>query len=421
MTIALDLPLHRFDRIPVLLLGGVNLVRALGRAGIPAVVASCDAHEPAFASRYCLGKCVLPPLDHGEAAVDAIVRIGDRLSSLHGRRVPLMYGSDDYLKLIYAHRDRLQRYFLLLLNEPEIAEAMLAKDQFQSLAERCGLPVPSSLSWEGKGPGTVAGHAGPVLVKPSNKADWADAPLRRQLFHDAKALVFDNGAAAAADAVVALYRDQLTFQQYIPGDDTCIGSFHGFADEKGRVLDSFVGRKLRTFPPLTGESSFIELDHDEELAALGRDIAARLPIKGVFKMDFKKEPRTGRWYLLEINARFNLWHYLGAYNGVNLLRVAYDYVLEGTRPQSPQAYATGYRWLSLELDARAFLDLHSRNALGTASWILSILLSRNIYNVFSWSDPVPLAKLWVHRFGRGWSRGPEKFLSLVRLWRSTAS
>ena len=38
-----------------------------------------------------------------------------------------------------------------------------------------------------------------------------------------------------------------------------------------------------------------------------------------------------------------------------------------------------------------------------------------------WSDPAPLAKLWVHRFGRGWSRGPAKFLSLVRLWRSTAS
>jgi len=145
MASALDLTAHVFDRIPVVLLGGVNLVRALGVAGIPAIVASHEDDEPAFASRYCAAKCLLPPLSHGEAVADALVTIGERLASTYRRRVPLFYGSDDYLKLIYAHRERLERYFLLLLNDPDVADAMVTKDGFQAFARKRGLPVPAAL------------------------------------------------------------------------------------------------------------------------------------------------------------------------------------------------------------------------------------------------------------------------------------
>src|SRR5690242_8839473 len=114
-----SLPEHVSDRIPVVLLGGVNLVRTLGLAGIPAIVASAHEDEPAFASRYCTERCLLPSFSQAEAAADALVSIGDRLVTRHGRRVPLFYGSDDGLKLIYAHRERLERYFLLLLNDEQ--------------------------------------------------------------------------------------------------------------------------------------------------------------------------------------------------------------------------------------------------------------------------------------------------------------
>jgi hypothetical protein len=46
-------------------------------------------------------------------------------------------------------------------------------------------------------------------------------------------------------------------------------------------------------------------------------VLARLGVPGVAKLDFKRDD-PGRLHLLEINARFNLWHDPGAVAGVNL-------------------------------------------------------------------------------------------------------
>ena len=420
MIAELALPLYPADRVPVLLLGGVNLVRALGLAGIPAIVASSDPDEPAFASRYCHGRWFVPSPAYGNLAINAIVALGNRLCAVYGRRIPLMYGSDEWLNLISAHRERLQRYFLLLLSEPLVAESLIEKDRFQSLARRRALPVPRTLAW-GTGPGTVGSAAGAVLVKPRSKVDWHDSAMRKRLFDESKALIYASGAEAAADPALADFHEQVTFQEYVAGGDTSLWSYHGFADERGVVLASFVGRKLRTHPPLVGESAFIELGDDPALDALGREIAARLPLKGIFKMDFKKDAATGEWRLLEINARFNLWLYLGACNGLNLVRFAYDYLLDGKRPVAGVRPTGARRWLSLSLDYRAHRVLRARGEITTARWLASILASRNVYNVFASSDPGPWLSLWWNRVARRANRVPRRLLAHLRPWRSTAS
>ena len=407
--------------LPVVLLGGISLVRTLGLAGIPAIVATSDPDEPALASRYCTRRCIIPRLDSGKPAADALVSLGDRLSHDYGRRVPLMYGSDDALELINAHRDRLERYFVLLLNDPEVGNALIAKDRFHAFARSRGLPVPPSLSWDGSGPGTLRGTPGEVVVKPSEKIDWHHSALCRQLFGgDGKALVFASGAEAAADPGVASHHRSLTFQEYVPGGHAELWSYHGFADENGEVLLAFTGRKVRTYPAVTGESAFIEIAHDESLEAAGRDVVRRCPLKGVFKMDFKRDPRNGRWYLLEINARCNLWHYLGAVNGVNLMAAAYEYLVEGRRP-APARAGTRLRWLSLALDYKAYREMSRRGELSLGRWAASIVASRNVYNLFSASDPLPWVASWWRRVARRCYRGPARVATRFRQWRATAS
>jgi len=276
-------------RTPVVLLGGLDLLRALGHAGIPAIVASLERQTPAMASRYCAGTVALPPGVGRDAIVETLLRAGRWLADEYGAPVPLFYDNDDRLALVQDYREALGRHFALLLNEPALADALLDKSRFQSLAESRGLPVPRRIPWA-----ALAVESGPVLVKPKTRTGWDHSPVREQLFGGAgKARVFECGARAHADRLVRQLADQLTFQEYVPGDDASIWSYHGFAAPSGEVLEWFVGRKIRTYPALTGDSSYLRLARQPELERLGREIATRLQLAGVFKMDFFEARRTG--------------------------------------------------------------------------------------------------------------------------------
>jgi predicted ATP-grasp superfamily ATP-dependent carboligase len=393
---------------PVVLLGGINLVRALGLAGIPAIVAASEAFTPAMASRYCLRRLVLPPLARRTDVVARLLRAGDEIAREFGARPPLFYGDDDWLGLVQEFSRELSMRYRLLLNAPAVARALHDKARFQALGESRGLPVPRRLDWE-----TLAGHAGPVLVKPALKTEWEASPVYHRLFgHAGKARIFDSGAGALTHPQVRDLRESLQFQEYVPGDDRSLWSFHGFADEESELVDWFVGRKIRTHPALTGDSTYLELARNDALAGLGRDIVRRIGLKGIFKMDFKRHAVTGAYYLLEINARFNLWHYLGAKNGVNLPRAAYDYLTRGVRPPHVEA-ATRYRWLALRLDWRHY----RREKPPTLQWLGSLLAAPKVYDLWAWNDPLPFFVDLHHYL----PRARRKIGRRIMRWLSTAS
>lgn len=411
-TTTLDPRRFSEDRPPAMVLGGLTITRALGLARIPVIVASSVARESAFVSRYCAARLRLPAHEGRAAVADRLLAAGERLATGLGRRVPLYYGNDDWQRLVQDYRQDLERHYAMLLNDPHVAEAVIEKDLFQRLALERGLPVPRTLDWD-----AVDRWAGPVLVKPRTKFEWEASAVFLRLFgREGKARIFESGAALLADAAARELHDQLVIQEYIPGDDRTIWSFHGFADEEGRLLDWFIGRKLRTYPALTGISTFVELARDAELAELGRSIAGTLPLKGVFKIDLKRDPRSGRLRVLEINARYNLWHYLGAANGVNLARTAYDYLVYGKRPPAPTSYRTRYRWIYLRADWRAYRELSKRGQLRFGAWLGSLLSGPLVCQLFAWSDPLPFFHRLFSRLRIGLPRVP----GLLRRWLSTA-
>lgn len=391
-------------RIPVVLLGGLHIVRALGMARIPVLIASSERRTPAMASRHCGGSIELPAFGERDAVVEALVRAGRELAERYGAPSPLFYDNEDRLSLVQDYRPALEPHFALLLNEPSLGRALLDKSAFHELAERHSLPVPRRLAWEG-----LDAESGPVLVKPNLKTTADQTSLHQQLFGTGKARIFASGREARAERLVARLAGGLAFQEYIPGGDDAIWSFHGFAAPGGDVLASYVGRKIRTFPELTGDSSYLRLAHDADLAALGRDIAARLGLAGIFKMDFKRSASSGRFHLLEINTRFNLWNYLGARNGVNLPGVAYAFLTGGDLSKRPEG-STRYRWVAMRYDWPAFRQLRARGALNPMSWLLSLAYLPKVYELFAWSDPLPFARYWARRLRAAFNRRMQRWL-----------
>ena len=149
--------------------------------------------------------------------------------------------------------------------------------------------------------------------------------------------------------------------------------------------------------------------------AKGQVLAYLAPWIDLFKIDLKRDSTTGRFYVLEVNARCNLWLHVGARNGVNLAAVAYEYLTTGARPQHVVA-RTDYRWVFLRLDYLAFRQLASAGSLTTLQWLRSLAESRKIYDTFSWSDPGPFARhLWLR------IASARKRSRRTKPWPSTAS
>jgi predicted ATP-grasp superfamily ATP-dependent carboligase len=375
-------------RIPVVLLGGINLARAFGSARIPVVVMSSEPDEPALASRYCAESVLMSPLGDDAAALADVERVADRLARRFGTRVPLVCGNDDALRFAYVHADRLARSFRLEQVGRELGEILLDKSRFATLARILGLPVPRTLSWESDGDDALERFDRPVLIKPNVKFGWQDSPLLASLFAGAaKGAIFPDGAAARSHPGIAREHQNLTFQQYIDGGDGQLLCYDGVCDLKSRLLAGYTGRKIRTYPPEGGESSCIDLTHDPSLEGVAADVARRLGLRGIFNMDFKRDPRDGRDYLLEVNARHNFWLYPAAKNGLNLAEVLYEWMLDGTFPGA-RTHTTHVRWVDMKLDYRAFRSLARRGELDWRRWLAS-LSPPMVHSLFSWRDPYP--------------------------------
>ena len=334
-----------------------------------------------------------------------------------------MYGSDDYLKLIYAHRERLERYFLLLLNDPDVADALLAKDRFQAFA-RGARAAGAALRSRWDGASRERAPSGPVRGEALQQGGLA--PIRRcasASSHDAKALVFASGARPPPTrTVLALFHDQLTFQQYVRGDDRSIWSFHGFADEKRRgarlVRRPQAPHLSRRSPAKAPSSSSRTTTSSPRSAARSR---ARLPLKGIFKMDFKQRrsdrplvPARDQRALQPVALPRRVQRREPAARRLRLparrrapaadraLRHALPLALARARlPRLPRAQARG------ELNAARGSRRSSSRATSTTS-------SRG-------AIPGPGSLLDAQRSTRLRSCAPGRLLNRLRQWRSTAS
>jgi predicted ATP-grasp superfamily ATP-dependent carboligase len=285
-------------------MGDMDLVRPLGLAGIPCVVVAPPG-SPQTCSRFVRG--VIPC--HDDTPDDVLLDALLRFAATQPEPPVLCIQDDARLLMASRHRARLSGAFRLALAEPELIEDLLDKARFARLADRLGLPVPPTRRIRPDAPPDLQL---PVIIKPVRRdATWDQLAAGSKAFE-----------ATTPEAFRALCRKlaagpDLLAQQLIPGPETRIESHHAYVDATGAIAGDFTGRKIRTWPAVFGQSTALELTDAPDVAALGRQVLRTIGLRGMAKLDFKRDP-DGALHLLEINPRFTLWHHLGAVAGLNL-------------------------------------------------------------------------------------------------------
>ncbi|HEV2749335.1 MAG TPA: hypothetical protein VGV12_02300, partial [Gemmatimonadales bacterium] len=112
-------------------------VRSLGQRGLRVAAAETHARAPAFASRWCQQRFVVP----AKEGTDAYYGILEQWLECTGARV-LIASNDATIALLRRHRARLEpRFRLALAPEPGMGVA-ISKEETLALARRLRVPVP---------------------------------------------------------------------------------------------------------------------------------------------------------------------------------------------------------------------------------------------------------------------------------------
>ena len=387
-------------------MGDLNLVRAVGLARLRSVVISRNARTEW--SRYCDATVrITPPSENMERAAGELVELGRSFRS----HPVLFYSNDAQLLMVSRFRDRLSPWYRFRLPDAELVESLVDKSRFSDLAEQAGLPIPRSLRLESGAPPTPP-WGFPSVLKPASRLGWFESGLTRGAGY--KAIRVDSQEELEA-WVEKVRRHDLAciVQEFIPGGDDQIFSFHGYLDQNSTPLAWFVGRKVRSYPLDTGRSSCLRLVNEPEVATLGLSALQRLAFRGIVKVDIKRDIRSARYYILEINPRFNLWHYLGAVSGVNLPGAAYAEQTGTPRAIAPD-YSTRFRWYNVPRDLKASWHAIGRGRLSVPDLIRSYK-GRPIFDLLSASDPMPVVFVILDDIGRAFRRVVRFAGKLMRL------
>lgn len=279
---------------PVLVFGDdtrsfLATVRSLGRRGVRVHVAPHSLQSPALRSRHIFKVHRIPYyLGDGTewlAAVQQVLQaesIGVVLACEERALLPLM-----------RHREALPGCKIALPGDAAF-EAFFDKLNTHLLAQQVDVPSPAAVAVE---PGTQAHQIGeqlgfPVVCKARRSYNWPHLYSRSKVCvaHDEAAL--SQWLAACGDA-----RGQFLAEAYFDG----FGLGVSVLCDRGRVIQAFEHHRVNE---LEG-SSYYRVSrqvHPERLAAVVRMVAV-VDYTGLAMFEFKHQPASGQWALLEVNAR----------------------------------------------------------------------------------------------------------------------
>lgn len=364
---------------------GLNSARALHRRGLRVAVVAMGKNDVAQYSR-AVSECLRLEAPPSPAA---LLELLEQAAPRWQQRV-LIPASDLALETLSRYRDRLSRHYRLYVPEWRVARMLLHKNRSREAAVACGVEMP--LSHGELDEELASGFDGPfpALVRPFQGARF----LRT---FGSKVLLAGNSAELREHA--QRLRDsglRAELLGLVPGPDSNSFNYTAFVDENKRLVADCVLRKLRKNPPYFGIACAAETVDDPAIEEALREPVLRLlrhvgwfgPVSAEYKLD----PRTGRFVLIEINARMAFVFRLALARGIDFTWLQYLAALGEPLPAMP---ANAWNGVLIHLQAEMLSTLSGRRQerLGWRGY-LAPYRRRKVFAVWAPRDPLPFLAEW---------------------------
>lgn len=259
---------------------------------------------------------------------------------------------------------------------PQYANLM-QKDFQRSLAVTCNIPYPDSHKiTKPEDFDDLQDHIGfPCVVKPVSRTS-KQVPFRIRSYKTQKGLI--------KDIKPFLGQYEFLVSTKIEGPDKNIYTYGSFAVD-GKIQNEYFGRKLTQRPMKYGVAGIAESCRViPEIRAYSEKMLNETTFSGISQIEFKKDTKTGKYYLMEINPRIWLWIQTATISGVNLV-LAYYYHLA-----KMNAVVFKQKQKAMFISGLSLFDNTVREK--NITWMLYYIKSRfvnHIYSIKDKNDPEP--------------------------------
>jgi D-aspartate ligase len=362
---------------------GLGIVRSLGRHGVPVCVVD-DEHSIARVSRYTDCWARVADLGDEQALVDDLLRIG-RERDLGGWVV--FPTRDETVAAIARNRERLAAFFRIPTAGWETIRWAWDKRNTYELAESLGIPAPRT--WRPSSVEDVEeiAAAPPFAIKPA---------IKEHFFYETKAKAWRADSATELRELVAKALDivgpgEVLVQELVPGDGREQYSYCALYED-GEPVATMVARRLRQHPPEFGRAStYVETIEAAPVEELSRRLLGAIGFSGLVELEFKRDPRSDTFKLLDFNARTWGYHTIAGKAGIDFPYLLFRQQL--AQPIASRHARSGVRWVRILTDLPTALAEILRGRLRAGEYLRS-LRRANVEAVFSREDPLPgLAEL----------------------------
>lgn len=243
--------------------------------------------------------------------------------------------SDGYVRLVVEHQDELRKYYALNCPSMEVLNKLTLKENFYDTCEKYGFLYPKTEVVTKEEKDThIPSFGFPAIIKASNSVEYwkCSFPGKMKVFvaND------EQEYRAILDAIYSSsYKDHLTVQDFIPGDDSYMRVLNCYVGSDGKVKLMALGHALLEEHTPAGIGSYVAIINmvDTELLNQFKEFLEDVGWRGFVNFDMKYDMRDGKYKLFETNPRQGRSSFFVTASGYNLAKwITEDVVFHREQP-----------------------------------------------------------------------------------------
>lgn len=265
-------------------------------------------------------------LDDADTFYKTLVRVA---KSHAGKRLLLVPCGDGYVKLVVKFQTELAKYYEFNCLSEQLLERLTLKDGFYEVCEEYGFDYPKTqVITANNYKGCEISIGFPVIVKACNSVTYWQCSFagKMKVFVAQDRAEFDRITAAIYSSE---YQDDLTIQEYIPGDDSCMRVLNCYVGRDKKVKLMALGHAILEEHTPQGIGSYVAIYNtfDKELLEKFQHFLEEIGYTGFANFDMKLDARDGKYKMFETNVRQGRSSFYVTASGYNLAKWLVDDVI----------------------------------------------------------------------------------------------